>query len=345
MLNVRFSLFLFHLFATLFGLTTELLSGQQLNRFEFKSQHMGTEFQVVFYAPDSSIAQKASEAVFSRIEELNEIMSDYLESSELNQLSKTSGSGNYIEVSKPLFEVLKRSVRISDETNGQFDITVGPYTHLWRGINRMTEPQLPAPEELRQAGESVGYQFIELDDNTKKVRLEKQDMILDLGGIAKGYATDEGLKILEGFGITSAFVNGGGDISIGDPPPGELGWTIAIPVMNTAQPEFIELLIANRAMTTSGDLYQYIEIDGTRFSHIIDPLTGLGKTERIQVTVISKKGLDADAYASALNIMGFEKAKAFTKSKKGIEALIQKDDEAGLTVWKSDGFYSFMKPE
>jgi FAD:protein FMN transferase len=345
MLHVRFSVLLFQLLITVSVLTPEILSGQQLNRYEFISQHMGTEFQVVFYASDPAVAEEASEAVFNRIEELNEIMSDYLETSELNRLSQTSGTGNYIEVSKPLYDVINRSVQISDEANGRFDITVGPYSHIWRGINRMSEPQLPTPEELRRAGKSVGNQFIDINDDAKKIRLEKQNMILDLGGIAKGYATDEGLKILETFGITSAFVNGGGDISIGDPPPGQLGWNIAIPLMSADAPKFMELSLANRAISTSGDQYQFIEIDGTRFSHIIDPVTGLGITDRIQVTIISKNGMDADAYASALNVMDFKKAKTFVKSNHGIEACIQKEYKDDVMIWMSDGFYPFLKPE
>jgi FAD:protein FMN transferase len=318
-------------------------SNGEFERYEFVSVHMGTEFQLVFYASDSITAERASNAVFNRIEELNTIMSDYLEESEINRLANTAGSGNFVEVSSPLFEVVKRSLEISKETNGRFDITIGPYSRIWRGINREQNPQLPSPQELREASKKVGFQLISIDQESRQIRLNQEGMLLDLGGIAKGYAADEGLGVLDQFGIRSAFVNGGGDIAVGDPPPGLQGWNIAIPLLNVDEPEFMELSLSSQAITTSGQLYQNIEIDGVEYSHIIDPFTGIGITEKVQVSVISEYGIDADAYASALSVMGIDQATQFVRDQEEIEAFIQYVSEEGIESWQSDGFNEYVK--
>ena len=135
-----------------------LASAQDLNRYEFESRHMGTRFQIILYADSDSIAQSASYSAFATIEHLNNILSDYLPDSELSRLSQNSGAGKQIPVSKPLFELLDRSKNISRKTNGWFDITIGPYTHIWRGLNRMSDPALPSKSELITAASQVGYE-------------------------------------------------------------------------------------------------------------------------------------------------------------------------------------------
>lgn len=323
---------------TLF-LSSCLLVDQELKRHEYNSAHMGTQFRIVLYATDESLAGKASNAAFERIEELNNILSDYLEESELNMLSRSSGSGHPVQVSEPLYKVLKHSIEVSEKTGGYFDMTVGPYSQIWRGIRRELDPSLPGQDELSDAGKSIGYNLIKMDEEKRSVKLLKEDMRLDPGGIAKGFASDEALKVLGQFGIRRAFVDGGGDISTGDAPPDKKGWSIAIPVWNNnEEPDYVELLLANKAIATSGDLFQFVEIDGRKYSHIIDPKTGLGITDRIQVTVIAANGMDADAYASAMSVMGLEKAKDLVTATSTLEALIQRVENNEIKIWKSDGF-------
>jgi FAD:protein FMN transferase len=224
-------------------------------------------------------------------------------------------------------------------------ITVFKERNMWRGINREAEPQLPSQDELSRAGKSVGFDLIRTDNKAKSIKLKEPDMILDLGGIAKGYAADEGLKVLNAFGISSAFVNGGGDISIGDPPPGRSGWVIAIPYLDPVSPDYLELNITGKAVTTSGHQYQFVEIEGIKYSHIINPFTGIGITDGSQVSVIAGNGMDADAFASALSVMEFDDAIEFVKNKPGLEALIQKVSSGDAQIWKSDGFNTYIKTE
>lgn len=307
--------------------------GQELNRYEFSSVHMGTEFQIILYAKNDSLSQTAADAAFSKIEDLNSILSDYIDDSELNSLSNTAGTNHTIHVSDPLFYILKRSEEISNHTNGFFDITIGPFSKIWRGINRELDPNLPDKQELKLAQERVGYQYIELNDENQTVKLLKSGMRLDPGGIGKGFASDQGLETIREYGISKALINAGGDISVGDPPPEKDGWKIAIPVFN--QPH-INLIISNKAVITSGSLHQHVEIDGVKYSHIINPKTGLGNTNQIQVTVVSKNGTDADAYATAFHAMGLQNAKKIVKTTSEIDSIIQTIENDTLKIWASD---------
>jgi thiamine biosynthesis lipoprotein len=130
-------------------------------------------------------------------------------------------------------------------------------------------------------------------------------MQLDLGGIAKGYAGDEVLRVLAGFGITRALADAGGDLVLGDAPPASCGWRVAVGTVDAAGRRVEEVrCLANIAVATSGDTYRYLEADGTRYSHIIDPATGMGLTSRREVTVLAPTGMQADALASAVSVMG-----------------------------------------
>lgn len=327
------------LILALFLIDFDPSSGQKLSRFEFESPHMGTNFQIILYTEDDSLAKIASDAVFDRIDELESILSDYREDSELSRLSAASGSERAVKVSEPLFYLLKRSVEISKETHGYFDITIGPYTQLWREMRREPCPQLPDESELKIAGKSVGYRSVILNKENQTVKLLHKGMRLDPGGIGKGYTSDEALKVLHGYGINIALINAGGDISAGQPPPGKEGWDIAIPLYNKdGEIDYHRFKIAGEAINTSGNLFQFVEIDGEKYSHIIHPKTGLGITDQIQVSVISANGTDADAFATALSVMGFRKAKNFIESKQNFEALIQTTQNGETDVWFSDNF-------
>ena len=322
-----------------------LASAQDLNRYEFESRHMGTTFQIILYADSDMIAHSASDSAFATIENLNNILSDYLPDSQLSHLSQSSGSGKQVPVSKPLFELLERSTDISRETNGWFDITIGPYTHIWRGLNRMSDPTLPSDSEIAKASSKVGYEKIRLDAAGQSVLLQTENMRLDPGGIGKGFASDRALQTLREAGIHRALVNAGGDISGGDPPPGRKGWTVAVPVQFSADSAiYEEILLTNQAINTSGNLYQSVEIDGVTYSHIINPKTGLGHTEQVQVSVISADGATADAFATALSVMPIEDARQLVENRADLEAVItRKRVDGTIDRWSSGGFDELLK--
>src|SRR5262249_53301249 len=161
---------------------------------EFVQPHMGTVFRIVFYASDGPSAQRAAQAAFSRIAELDHIMSDYQASSELMQLCRRGG-GPPITGGEDLFAGVNAAPERGGESEGAFDITVGPLVRLWRRARRQHE--LPEPARLTQALALVGYQKLRLDARAHTAQLLKSGMLLDLGGIAKGYAADETLGVLK----------------------------------------------------------------------------------------------------------------------------------------------------
>jgi thiamine biosynthesis lipoprotein len=264
---------------------------------------MGTTFRVVLYAADKPAAKKAADAAFERVAELDRTMSDYNKDSELMRLCKAfaTEAGEPVKVSDDLFFVLQRAEELSKKSDGAFDVTVGPVVQLWRLARRTQE--LPDPKEFAAARAKVGHQKVKLDAAKKTVQLTTPGMQLDLGGIAKGYAADEALKLLrEKFGIKQALVAAAGDIACGDPPPGKDGWVVDIaPIAKGQKPRTLKL--ANAAVSTSGDLEQFVEIGGVRYSHVLDPRTGLGLTGRRSVTVIARNGITADSMTKAVSVL------------------------------------------
>lgn len=309
---------------------------------------MGTLFQIVLYASDTLVARAAADSAFDRIETLNNIFSDYKEDSELNRLSARSGSEQFIRVSPPLFEVVSRAQTLAKKTDGAFDITVGPFVRLWRQMRADKLPELPDEASLYNASQSVGYQYIKTHRSNRSLALVRPDMQLDLGGIAKGYAADEALRILNEFGIHTALVDAGGDITLGDTPPGKEGWRVTIPAHNRqGDLEYLTLLLANCAVATSGDLFQYIEINGKRYSHIIDPRTGLGVTNQSSVTIVAPDGITADSYASAVSVMGPSKGVEFIESIPGsaVSVRVEYRRNNSINIQQSSGFNQNIEPQ
>jgi FAD:protein FMN transferase len=296
--------------------------GLGLERHEFESKHMGTTFRVVLYTADSATAKKAADALFARVAELDDCMSDYKQTSELMRLCKTFAKdvGEPVKVSDDLFFVLSKADELSRKSDGAFDVTVGPVVQLWRHARRTQE--LPDPKEFAAARDKVGYAKVKLDLEKRTVQLTTPGMQLDLGGIAKGYAADEGLKLLrDKFGIKAALVAASGDIACGDAPPGKEAWIVDIaPIAASQKPRTLKL--ANAAVSTSGDLEQFVVISGVRYSHVLDPRTGLGLTGRRSVSVIAPRGIQADSMTKAVSVLPVEAALKLVEDTPGAAAYI-----------------------
>lgn len=269
-------------------------------RYEFSHPKMGTVFRLVFYTEkDSTTAQSIAKQVFKRVDTLNAIFSDYLPESELNRLSDKAGSGEKIQVSEALWKILRLSKYYAKVSDGAFDPTVGALTRLWRRARNLKEP--PDSTRIAAALETVDYRSIRLFKN-RRVQLKLKGTRLDLGGIAQGYAADECLSMLKAAGISNALADAGGDIALGDAPPGAKGWNIERITSDTTKEI---LVLANCGITTSGATYRYFEAaNSVRYSHIVDPRTGWGITEQRLVTVLAPNAVTADAWATALSVSG-----------------------------------------
>ena len=296
---------------------------------------MGTLVRITLYTSSEDAARKAFESAFARIAELDRILSDYQPDSELNQLTRKA-LARPTHVSKDLLAVLSASQELSEATDGAFDVTQGPVIRLWRAARKAG--RLPDDSALKEAASRGGFRKLHVNVTHQTVMLDQSDMALDVGAIGKGYAASEALTVLRGLGIRSALVAVSGDLAFSDAPPGQRGWRIDIhddPAL-AAVPRVLEL--TNAAVSTSGASEQHLDINGRRYSHVIDPSSGIGIDGDITVTVIARSGLDADGLDTAVSVLGRDRGLALIESRPGTAALIVERSQTGTRVSMSAGF-------
>lgn len=281
---------------------------------------MAVPVNIALYAPVEEAARRGADAAFARIRALDAALSDYDPASEVRRLCETATGEDGVSVSPDLWAVLSRAQPVSEASGGAFDVTIGPVVRLWRYARRLHE--IPEPDLLRDARSLVDYRFVRLDPTKRAVHLAKPGMRIDLGGIAKGYAADEALEVLRERGIPRALVALAGDMALGDPPPDQRGWRIRVAPRREDGAPARYLCLARCGVSTSGDMYQYVTIGGRRYSHIVDPRTGLGLTDQSSVTIVAPDGMTADALASAVSVLGPERGQALIEATPGAAGLI-----------------------
>ncbi|MFK7790968.1 MAG: FAD:protein FMN transferase [Phycisphaeraceae bacterium] len=305
----------------------------ELQRFTHERKLMGTACVITVYADNNQEARAAADAAFDEMVRLESIMSDYVRSypdSELLQLAKFASEDpkESRAVSDDLWPVLVRSVKVHAATDGAFDITAKPFTNMWRTSRERRE--LPPKAAIDRMRPFVGMDYLVLDAEKQTARLAKQGAWLDLGGIAKGYISDQGLAVLKQRGLTMAQVQAGGDMAMGDAPPGLKGWPINVADFPRKDGEQgLAFWHANGGVSVSGDAFRFIEIDGTRYSHVIDPRTGLGVTGSRYACVKGPSAFATDAAATVGCILDQD---AFDAALKKLA-----DIEGPLTGWRFQG--------
>jgi thiamine biosynthesis lipoprotein len=274
--------------ALLFALLVLTAAGQSnAQRVTDARNLMGSRFSIVVEAPpgEEAAARRAMDAAFHRIEDLEDIFSDHDPDSEVSRLVASQGG----EVSEDLLKLLLTSREIHQKTKGAFDVTVGNLTRLWR--RTMRRGSLPTTAEINSASQASGWGLVKIDGSALTL---EAGVRLDFGAVAKGFAADEAVLSLQQAGFPVALVDAGGDVSMGDPPPD--GWKIEFPDGTTRT-------FYQGAVATSGDHYRHVEVGGERYSHVLDPATGMGMTDRRTTTVIATNGTWADALASAFSVL------------------------------------------
>lgn len=296
-------------------------------QFSFSEPKMGTIFNITIDGPDSLTARKAAYKAFARIDQINLALSDYSEQSETWQLNATSPA-NWVAVSEDLGEVLKMSKAISEQTFGAFDPTIGALVQLWRRAKRKNE--LPGQRQIEEALAVNGFDAIVFDTTRLpfKIKYIKKGMKLDFGGIGKGYAVEEALKVLKAEGFAHSFVSAGSSIAAADAPASKPTWEFLLEDKNSGGPGINELIkCTNCFIASSGDIYQYLEFGGRKYSHIIDPETGEALTNGAFVIVTAPSGAQADAYATAFCVMEMEEIRRF----------LERNSDVSAMVWKKNG--------
>jgi len=287
---------------------------------------MGTFAHVVAVAENSDTAKKCVQAAVEEIHKVDNLMSDYKSDSDISRVNREAYE-KPVQVSQSTFEVLQRSIEFSKMTGGAFDITVGPLVALFR---QAKESKIaPSEQQIAQARSKAGYEKLILDSENKTVQFSDKGMLLDLGGIAKGYAIDKALQAARDGGATGAMVDIGGDVRcFGLPPKGRDYWLIGLQDPNTAVEGIgggglrLVLKIKNAAVATSGDYQQFVIIEGKRYSHIMDRKTGTSAENLSSVTIIANNATDADALATSVSVMGAEKGLALIENQPDKEAIL-----------------------
>ncbi|MFT7484985.1 MAG: thiamine biosynthesis lipoprotein [Candidatus Paceibacteria bacterium] len=299
---------------------------------------MGTRFHLVLYATSADEARLAALASWARLGELEAIMSDYDRESEVSQLSRSGGE--WVACSPDLWRVLKRSKELNEATAGAFDITVGPLVQVWR--RAMRQQEFPSEQDIARAKQAVGTQRIEFDPGEKRVRLPEGFARLDLGGIAKGDALDQIMNLLHARNMDRALVEGGGDVLVGAAPPDAPGWVIDL---QGASGSLGRITLKQAALATSGSTFHYLEHEGVRYSHIVDPASGIGVVDPFQVSVLATDAATADAVATALSVMGVESGESWIESTDGLEACWTRAENQGLQSCTSEHFPLRLKTQ
>jgi thiamine biosynthesis lipoprotein len=227
-------------------------------------------------------------------------------------------------------------------SKGSYDITIGPVVRLWRQARKMH--QFPDSATLRAALARTGYRYLHLDTATHSVWLEKEGMQLDVGGLGKGFVAQAALDLLRQLGYPIAMVNAGGKIVLGQVPPGKKGWLIGINAPGEKEMILHSLLsLKEMAVATSGDIYQYVELNGKRYSHIVDPRTGIGLTRRRNVTALARDGTTADWLATACSVLSWHRSLQLIHNLPGTALLVTEMKNDKISRKSSSGFRNYLQ--
>ncbi|MFM2137719.1 MAG: hypothetical protein RJA57_26 [Bacteroidota bacterium] len=302
---------------------TEPTLGSGLHREEMRL--MGNQFTITVVADHEQEGVDHIRAAVEEIRRIEGLLTTFRDDSQTNRINSMAGIAP-VEVDREVFELIRRANRISAITQGAFDITYGSVDkRLWNFDRGMTE--LPDPETARQMVRLINFRHVILDDSACTVFLTEPGMRIGFGGIGKGYAAERAKAILQQRGVKSGIVNASGDLTAWGRQPGGKAWTIGIADPKSARQPFSFLNITDRAIATSGNYEKFVMIGGKRYSHTIDPKTGLPVHGIKSVTIISPNAEIADAMATPVMIMGVTVGLDLIDQLQGLACIIIDDND------------------
>jgi thiamine biosynthesis lipoprotein len=285
---------------------------------------MGNRFEITVAGEDPGWAEAQIEAAVGEIRRIERLLTTYDERSETSLINRYAGLMP-VAVSAETMQLIERSIRISRLTQGAFDITYGSVDkRLWNFDPTMTS--LPDPQTAKKMVRLIGYRNILLDREQGTVFLKNAGMRIGFGGIGKGYAADRARRLLKTRGVTSGIINASGDLAVWGCQPDGRPWTIGVVHPDASDQPFSYMQLSNMAVATSGNYEKFIFIDGKKYSHTIDPHTGLPVTGIKSVTIITPYAEVADAMATPVMIMGIKAGIAMINQMKDIECILIDDD-------------------
>lgn len=286
---------------------------------------MGTIVEITLVGDNVELLNNAKDAAFLEVQRLESLMSSYKDSSDISKINAAAGK-KQVRVSEEVVEVIENAKKISDMTDGAFDITVGVLGKAWRFTNDdKGEPIPPAKQVVEQLLPFIDYRQTTLDKDLRTVKLNKEGMMLNLGGIAKGYIVGKAVDAIKRKGIKKGIVHAGGDMFVFRDDE-DTGWKIGIKHPRKKDKILGTITISNGAISTSGDYERFFIKDGVRYHHILDPKTGFPASRTQAVTIVAKDPVMADALSTAVFIMGSEKGMVLIERLSDVEGLIVDSD-------------------
>jgi thiamine biosynthesis lipoprotein len=284
-----------------------------------------------YAAVDEQALRKTLETALDEVDRIDRVMSDYKRESPLSRLNREAGQ-HAVSVDAELFAFIKRSLQYSEESEGAFDITVGPLMKAW-GFFR-GEGHLPTEMELSAARRRVGAQHVILNENDRTIRFDVEGVQLDLGGIAKGYAVDRVVEILRSQHVEAALVSAGGSTIYGlGVPRARDGWSIAIQDPTDARRVARQVTLRNRSLSVAGSSEKSFEANGIRYSHIMDPRAGRPVHGMLSVAVLTDTGTEGDALDDAIFVLGVSSSGKLLKRYPDVEAMFFLPDTDAVRGW------------
>ena len=271
--------------------------------FSKKIKLMGSRFDISVVDNDSINANKFIQTAINEIRRIEKIISSWNENSETSKINRNAGL-KPVKVSVELFELIERSLVVSKLTDGAFDISYASMDKIWKFNGTMKE--LPTKDKIRKSVEKVGFKNIELNKELLTIFLKIEGMKIGFGAIGKGYAADKAKKLLISKGVKAGIINASGDMNTWGKQPNGENWNIAITNPMNKEKAFALLPLTNGAVVTSGNYEKFVIFNGIRYSHIINPKTGMPSTGIISVSVFSSSAELADALATSIFVMGSE---------------------------------------
>ena len=291
---------------TLLVFSTPLLQAQT-RKFSYSEMKMGSAFNLIIVSADSNKANHLARKSYELVDSLNHIFSNYDSSSELSKINASAGLLPY-KMSTAMLDLVQKSQYAYIQSKGAYDISIGPLSSLWR--NARKAKLFPEASTVLATKKLVGLNQVKINKRLGTIFLPNANMQLDFGGIAKGYIAQWVINFLKANGIQQALVDAGGDIVMSGPPLNQQGWLIGVNLPETTDDLLNKKLqLSNCSVATSGDVFQFIEYKGVKYSHIINPLTGYGVTNLRNVTIVAKTGATADWLATACSILPIQEAK------------------------------------
>ncbi len=313
----------------------------QYKKYTFYADKMGSPLKIIIGAGTSQLdsvrSTQLSQEVLFLIDSLNHILSDYDSTSELSKINLHAGKGLQ-PISPILEEILVIAKKAFYQTNGAYNVAVGPLSVLWR--NARQSKLFPNESQIKVAKALIQFDQIDIDTMHHQINIPKAGMKLDLGSLGKGFIAQKALNYLKNKGVEYAMVDAGGKIVT--MAPNKMFWTIGINQIR-AQNKAINktLKLSNHAVATSGDVYQFFIFNGRRYSHIINPLTGYGMETPKNVTVIAREGTTADWLSTACSVLSIKEALQLVKQYDAA-ILIAVQNKKSIDYYSSKNFNAYL---